>query len=128
MGVGEVALVEEVGQDADDVVVVLGLVAVDPVVQVVATAGDLGVDEPAAVGVIEGPIGDTDPGDGGQLVVPEAGHVREVLVERTGAGQRGCARPRVGSPEAVRGDHVVVIDRGVGGHRIGRGIERHQSG
>ena len=35
---------------------------------------------------------------------------------------------RVGSPEAVGGDHVVVIDRGVRGHRIGRGIELHQSG
>ena len=127
MGVGEVALVEEVGQDADDVVVVLGLIAVDPVVQLVATPGDLGVDEPAAVGVVEGLIGDADPGDAGQLAVPEARHVREVLVEGTSGGQRGGARPRVGAPEAVGSDHVVVIDRGVRGHRIGGRIERHQS-
>ncbi len=128
MGVGEVALVEEVGQDTDDVVVVLGLVAVDPVVELVAAPGDLGVDEPAAVGVVEGLIGDVDPGDAGQLAVPEARHVGEVLVEATGGGQRGRARPRVGAPEAVGGDHVVVIDGGVGGHRIGGRVERHQSG
>ena len=110
MGVGEVALVEEVGQDADDVVVVLRFVAVNPVVQLVAAPGDLGVDEPAAVGVIEGPIGDADPGDAGQLAFPEARHVCEVLVKAASTSQRGCARPRIGSPEAVGGDHVVVID------------------
>ena len=127
VGVGEVALVEEVGQDTDDVVVVLGLIAVDSVVQLVAAPGDLGVDEPAAVGVIEGLIGDADPGDAGQLAVPEALHVREVLVEGTGGGQRGCTRPRVAAAEAVGSDHVVVIDRGVRSHCIRRRIERHQS-
>jgi hypothetical protein len=53
LGIGEVPFGEEVGQDADDVVAELGLVAVDAGVQMVAAAGDLGVDEAAAVGVVE---------------------------------------------------------------------------
>ena len=61
MGVGEVTLGEQVGEDADDIVAELALVAVDPGVEVVTAPGDLGVDEPAPVGVVEDSIRDVTP-------------------------------------------------------------------
>jgi len=53
MGIGVIALGEEIGQNSDDIVAVLAFVAVYPGVQIVATPGDLGVDEPAPVCIVE---------------------------------------------------------------------------
>ena len=57
MGIGELTFGEEVGQDADDIMTVLRLVAVDTGVQLVPAPGYLGEDKAAPVGVDERRVG-----------------------------------------------------------------------
>ena len=124
MSVGELTLGEEVGEDADDVVAVLGLVAVDAGVHLVAAPGDFGVDEAAPIGIVQGGIGNVDVGDAGQLVVPEVPHVVEMLIEAPGVRQGQSARPGIGVPEPVGGHDVVVLDRRMRLDRVRRPGER----
>ena len=91
VGVRELALREEVGEDPDDVVAELALVPVHARIERVAAAGELGRDEAALVGVVEFCVGGVDVGDVGELGVPEGAHVGFVLLE--GAGRlEGFAR------------------------------------
>ncbi len=93
MGVGEVSLGEEVHQDPDDIVIVFGLVPVHPGIQGIAAPGDLRVDEPAPIGVHERRVGNGDVRDPGQLLVPEAPHVRVVPIE---ASRRSASASALG--------------------------------
>ncbi len=127
---GEVALAEQVGQDADHVVAELGVVPVGPGAQLVAGPDDLGVDEPGPVRVGQAHVGQAgDLRDLGELAVPERLHVREVLVIAARGGQRGRRWPRVAAAEPVGRHHVVVVDAGVRGDRVALGgVERDQAG
>ena len=89
---GRVALGEQVGQDPDDVVAELLVVAVRAGLELVAGPDDLGVDEPGLVGVDQALVGQRgDLRDRGQLAVPVGPHVREVLVVAArGRQRRGC--------------------------------------
>ena len=78
MRVVVVALREEIGQDADDVVAELRLVVVDAGVEVVAAAGDLRVDEPAAVRVVQLTVGNV--------------HLRDLLQLLRSRTTRMCAK------------------------------------
>ncbi len=128
VGVGEVALGEQIGEDADHVVAELALVAVHPRVEGVAAPSDLGVDEPAPIGVVESRIRYLDAGDAGQLLVPEGAHVIEMGAEAPGAGQSLRARPGIVVPEPVGGDDIVVGDGRVRSDPDRRGVDGHQAG
>ena len=128
MGIREVPLGEEVGQDPDHVVTEFHLVAVDAGVEGVGAADELRGDEAALVRVDKGGVGHVDMGDARQLGGPEGAHVRIVTVEAAGGGERLRAGPRRAAGEPVGGDDVVVVDGLVGGHGIGCLVEGHEGG
>ena len=68
MGVGEIALIEHVREDADDVVLVLRVVAVGASVQGVAAPVDLCVREAGLIGIDQLLTGQCESGDPGQLL------------------------------------------------------------
>ncbi len=128
MGVREVPLREEIGEDPHHVVAELALVAVDTGVERIAAPRDLGGDEAALVGVDQCGIRNADLGDSSQLGVPIGAHVREVLVEPPGGGEALGAGPGGRTAETVGDDHVVVVNGVVRRHGVGCSVERYQRG
>ena len=101
------------------------LVVVDAGVEVVAAPRDLRVDEPAPVRVIQLAVGHAHLRNLCKLPSRRP-HVREVLVEAPGGGQRPRRRPRVVIAEPVGRDDIVVNHRAVRPERVGCRCERDQ--
>ena len=85
------------------------LVAVDAGVEVVAAAGDLGVDEAAPVGVVERGVGDADLRRCRPVAGSRSARMWAKCWSKLPAAASACgAGPGVVVPEAVDGHHVVV--------------------
>ncbi len=127
MRVGEGTLGEQIRQDADDVVAVLALVAVDAGVEVVPTARDLRRDEAALVRVDQCGVRQADLCDGTELLVPE-GRACARSGRRSHRRRRGHAALGQGydRAEAVGGDDVVVVDHFPGLDGVGARVERNE--
>ncbi len=126
---GRVALGEQVGQDADDIMAEFLVVTVGAGLQLVAVADDLGVDEAGLVPVDQARIGQRgDLGDLGQLPVPVRGHMGEVLAEAARGHDGTGGREGVTAAEGVRGHRVVVVDGAVRRHRVRRRVQADEPG
>ena len=128
VGVGEVTFVEHVGEDADHVVLVLGVVAVRAGVEPNPAAIDLGVDEAGPVGVHELRVGQGEPDDLGELRVPERPHMGEMLAPAAGPLKLRRCGPGIAVPESVGDDDVVVFDGPAGRHGVRGVIQRQEAG
>ncbi len=107
LGAVEVAGLQQLDQDADQVVVEDGVVAVLADVEPVAVLDEVRGDVARPVGVAQLRVGHPDLGDLGQLAVPVRRHVRVVGVVAARGDELVAGGPGVALTEPVGRDHVV---------------------